>query len=118
MTVRAIRGAIQLDHDSRDEVESRTKELLTRIIADNGLTPDEVVFVLFTSTTDITSGFPAAAVPDAGLPGVPRMCAVEMDVEGGLPLVIRAVVFAESDTPRSAARHVYLRGAEALVTGR
>lgn len=118
VTFVAIRGAVQLDVDTRDEVELRTVELIQRIMADNALTAPDVVFVLFTCTADITSGFPAAAVPAAGLPEVPRMCAVEMDVEGALPLTLRAVVFAETDMARSAVRHVYLRGAQVLQVRR
>lgn len=115
MTVRAIRGAVQVDADDPDEVVAATGELLERVLAANGLVSDDVVFLLFTATPDLTSQFPAAAVPGAGLAAVPRMCAVEMAVAGSLPRTVRLVLFAEGDVDRSAARHVYLRGARVLA---
>jgi chorismate mutase len=42
------------------------------------------------------------------------MCFVEMDVAGAMQRVIRVLVNAELDTPRSEIQHVYLRGATAL----
>jgi chorismate mutase len=117
VTVRAIRGAVQVVADDPELVVAATRELLAEVVAANHLTPDDVVFLLFTATPDLTSQFPAAAVPAAGLGEVPRMCAVEMAVAGSLPRTVRLVVFAEGDVPRSAARHVYLRGARVLAPG-
>ena len=42
------------------------------------------------------------------------MCAVEMNVSGSLPKVVRAMMHVHSSVPRSGINHVYLRGAEAL----
>ncbi|MGF1646960.1 MAG: chorismate mutase [Kineosporiaceae bacterium] len=117
MTVRAIRGAVQVDSDRPERVAAVTGELLAEVMTVNALTPDDIVFLLFTATPDITSQFPAVAVPGAGLAGVPRMCATEMAVVGSLPRTIRLVVLAEGDVPRSAARHVYLGGASVLAPG-
>jgi chorismate mutase len=117
VTVRAIRGAVQVDSDARDEVVAATCDLVSEVMTANGLSVDDVVFILFTATPDITSEFPAAAVPRVGLGAVPRMCAVEMAVEGSLPRTVRLVLFAEGDVPRSAVRHVYLRGASVLSQG-
>jgi chorismate mutase len=117
VTVRAIRGAVQVDADDPDHVVAATGELLSEVMTANALTADDLVFLLFTATPDLTSQFPAAAVPGAGLAAVPRMCAVEMAVAGSLPRTVRLVAFAEGDTPRSAARHVYLRGARVLAPG-
>lgn len=117
MTVRAIRGAVQVAGDEPDQVVAATEELLREVVTRNALSPDDVVFLLFTATPDLTSQFPAAAVPGAGLAAVPRMCAVEMAVAGSLPRTVRLVVIAEGDVPRSAVRHVYLGGARVLAPG-
>ncbi|MGF1663534.1 MAG: chorismate mutase [Kineosporiaceae bacterium] len=117
MTVRAIRGAVQVDADDPAQVVAATGELLAEVMAANSLSADDIVFLLFTATPDLTSQFPAAAVPGAGLAAVPRMCAVEMAVAGSLPRTVRLVVLAEGDPPRSAVRHVYLRGARVLASG-
>ena len=42
------------------------------------------------------------------------MCAVEIDVAGALPRVVRVMVHAHSDLSLEAARHIYRRGAEVL----
>ena len=114
MTVRAIRGATQVAGDDADAVRAATAELLSAVVAENALDAADVVFILFTATPDLVSAFPAAAVADSLMADVPRLCAVEMDVAGALQRVIRLVLFAEGDTPRNDARHVYLGAATAL----
>jgi chorismate mutase len=42
------------------------------------------------------------------------MCAVEMNVAGSMPRVIRLMALVECDTPRKYILHTYLRGAVAL----
>lgn len=106
-----------MDADTREQVVDATRDLLSEVMAANALTADDIVFILFTATADLTSEFPAAAVPGLGLGAVPRMCAVEMAVEGSLPRTVRLVLFAEGDVARSLARHVYLRGAAVLSPG-
>ena len=54
MTVRAIRGAIQVDADDRDAILEGTAELVTAVTSRNDLTPDDVISVLFTVTPDLT----------------------------------------------------------------
>ncbi len=103
--------------DDAAAVVEATAELLSAVVADNGLRADEIVFILFTATQDLHSAFPAAAVTGAGLSEVPRLCATEMDVAGAMPRVVRLVLFAEAEQPRSDVRHVYLGGAVALRPG-
>ncbi|CAB4555385.1 unannotated protein [freshwater metagenome] len=114
MSIRAIRGAIQLDVDERAHLIKSTAELLTKILHDNNVNESQLISILFTASPDITSEFPALAARELGLGDVPLMCFVEMDVAGALPRVIRVLVNVESDTPRSEIHHVYLRGATAL----
>jgi chorismate mutase len=42
------------------------------------------------------------------------ICAQELDITGAVPRVVRVLIHAESDRPRSGIHHVYLRGAEVL----
>ncbi|NQW72564.1 MAG: chorismate mutase, partial [Actinobacteria bacterium] len=44
----------------------------------------------------------------------PLLCAQEIGVEGALERVVRILIHANTDKPRSAIQHVYLRGAEVL----
>ena len=111
MVVRAVRGAIQVDRDDPADIIAGTRELLTEIVRRNGLDPADLISIVFTVTQDLTSCVPAGAARDLGLTDVPLLCATEVDVPGALPRVVRLLAHVESDRPRSAVRHVYLRGA-------
>ncbi len=112
--MRAVRGATCLSANDADEMREAVVELLRAIIERNGISTDDLVSVILTSTPDLTCAFPAAFARDMGLVDVPLMCAQEIDVEGALPRVVRVMVHADIDAPRGDIKHVYLRGAEAL----
>ncbi|MDF5755924.1 chorismate mutase [Spongiactinospora sp. TRM90649] len=112
--VRAIRGATQIDSDDREAILSAVTELVSEVMSRNELTTDDVISVIFTSTPDLTSEFPALAARKLGFHDVPLICASEIDVPGALPRVVRLMAHVESDRPRQQIHHVYLRGAVAL----
>lgn len=112
--IRALRGATQLQADDADEMTEAVVELMSELLARNDLGLDALVSVIFTSTPDLHSAFPAAAARTLGIGDVPLLCAQELEVAGALPRVVRVMVHAELDRPRSEICHVYLRGAEAL----
>jgi len=114
MALRAIRGAIQLDVDEREHLVKSTAELLTKTLHANEIENGQLVSILFTSTPDITSEFPAVAARELELGDVPLMCFVEMDVVGAMQRVIRILIMVESEKARSEIQHVYLRGAQSL----
>jgi chorismate mutase len=114
MAVRAIRGAIQIDGDSRDDVLEGSAELVTAVLKRNELTSDDIISILFTATPDLTAEFPAYAARLLGLTDVPLMCAVEIAVPGAMPRVLRLLAHVETDLKRADLHHVYLRGAAAL----
>ena len=114
MAVRAIRGATQVGVNSKEEILGATTELVTEVMARNGLTTDDVVSVLFTATPDLTAEFPALAARKLGFHEVPLLCASEINVPHALPRVIRLIAHVETARPRSAIQHVYLRGATVL----
>ena len=114
MTVRAIRGATQLERDEREHLFERTAELVREVLAANDLRTDQLISIVFTCTPDLRSDFPAAAAREMGMGDVPLMCAVEIDVPGALPHVVRLMAHANVETPRSEIRHVYLHGATVL----
>jgi chorismate mutase len=114
MTVRAVRGAVQINADQRDAILEGTAELVTEVMARNELTPGDVISVLFTATPDLTAEFPALAARKIGFQDVPLICATEIAVPGAMPRVVRLMAHVETDRPRSAIQHVYLRGAAAL----
>lgn len=114
MTVRAIRGATTLDRDEREHLYERTQELVEAMLADNGITTEHLISVFFTCTPDIVSDFPAAAARELGFGDVPLMCAQEMAVPHALPRVVRVMMHANLDRPRSQVVHSYMHQAVAL----
>ena len=114
VSVRAIRGAVQVDANDRAALLEGTTELVTEVMTRNELVPDDVISVLFTTTPDLTAEFPALAARKLGFQDVPLLCASEIAVPGAMPLVVRLLMHVETDRPRSALQHVYLRGAAAL----
>ena len=114
MAVRAVRGAVQISGNDRDEILAGTTELVTEVMSRNELSTEDVISVLFTATPDLTAEFPALAARKLGFQEVPLLCASEIDVPGAMPRVVRLMMHVETTKPRSALQHVYLRGATAL----
>lgn len=114
MTVRAIRGATQLEVDDREHLFERTIELVSEVVRQNDLAHEDLVSILFTCTPDLTSDFPATAAREMGMGDVPLMCSVEIDVAGAMPRVVRLMVHVNLERPRDQVRHVYLHGATGL----
>lgn len=115
MRLHALRGAISVERNDADEILSRTTELMHELLERNELTPDDVVSCLFTATPDLNAAFPAAAARSMGFAQVPLMCAVEIDVPGALPKIIRVLAHYHSGHEHRA-QHVYLGRAKALRT--
>jgi chorismate mutase len=111
---RGVRGATTVESVDRETVLRATRELLALMIRANGIETEDVASALFTTTTDITSVFPATAARQLGWLDVPLMCGHEMNVEGALTRCIRVLVHWNTTTPQHAIRHVYLREARAL----
>lgn len=114
MSLRAIRGAVQVRANTSAAINEGVKELIGEIMRSNSLTPSEVISVFFTSTPDLTAAFPAAACREIGFESVPLIGAVEVDVPGALDKVIRVMVHCESTRPKESILHIYLHGAQAL----
>ncbi|MGP3980050.1 chorismate mutase [Streptomyces sp. KR80] len=114
MTVRAIRGAIQVERDEELHLLESVKTLLKKIMYANDLSPDDLISVVFTSTPDLVSAFPAAAAREMGLDHVPLMCAQELNIVGALPRMVRILAHVQTHRKSSDIRHIYLGGAAAL----
>lgn len=114
--VRALRGATTLDVDERLHLLERTGELVTALLARNGLVEDDLVSIVFTATDDVHSAFPAEAAREAGIRHVPLLCARELAIEGAVPRCVRILVHAYTTRGPQELRHVYLHGARQLRT--
>lgn len=116
MRVRAIRGATTVDVDTREEVIARTQNLIDALFERNGITEDDLISIIFTSTDDIHSAFPAEAARVAGITHVPLLCARELEIVGGIERCIRILVHAYTGRGPLELRHPYLHGARQLRT--
>jgi len=113
-TVRAVRGATQVVADERETVLAATRELVGEVLDRNGLTPQDVVSIVFTATRDLTAVAPALAARQLGLHDVALICAQEMWVEGSMPRVVRLLAHVETVRRRDEVVNVYLNGTEVL----
>lgn len=112
--IRAIRGATTCEVDTPEEITSVTVELLQEILERNSLAHDDIISILFTTTTDLTSTFPATAARTIGMGDIPLICASEIAVPGSMPLCVRVMLHVYSDAEKSSIRHVYLKKAQSL----
>lgn len=111
---RAIRGATTAEANTAEDILEATDELLQTVLALNEMTADDLVSLIFTTTTDLNATFPAVAARKMGLDQIPLMCSHEMDVPGALDRVVRVMIHVNTDKPASEIKHVYLRRATVL----
>ena len=114
MAVRAVRGATQLEEDSREHMLERVAEMVLDVMAANELEVDDFISVIFTATSDLVSEFPAYAARRLGFGDVPLICARELEIAGSMPRVVRMMAHVETDLARGEVTHVYLHGAANL----
>lgn len=109
--MKAIRGATTVTRDDPALIGEAVKELLVEIKSANALEKEDIVAIIFSSTKDLRSAYPAKAAREAGFEGCPLFSAEEPDVEGALPLCIRAMLFVDKDF---SPKHIYLNEAKKL----
>lgn len=111
MTV--IRGATTVSADNKEEISASVKDLLDEIFSVNFLNKEDVRVFVFSLTTDIHSYHPAKAARECGYDFAPLFAAIEPEIEGGLKLCIRVMIFVENALDFKA-KHVYQKGAKVL----
>ena len=114
MQLRGIRGATTAGENSKAEILSATRELLSRMIAENKFSVDEIATAIFTVTADLDAEFPAVAARELGWDETPLLCANEVNVPGSLPKCIRVLLLVNTDKNQSEVKHIYLREATNL----
>jgi chorismate mutase len=103
----AVRGAAQAEANDGEAILDATTELMRELLERNGLEPEAIVSVIFTTTEDLDAEFPAVAARNLGLDAVPLLCCREIPVPGSMPRVIRAMVHHYAPAGHLPA-HVYL----------
>jgi len=120
LPVRGIRGATTAETNTADAITEATDELLRELVRVNGVDPEDVAFVNFTTTADLDAEYPALAARRMGWLDVPLLCGQEMRVKmpnpRGVARCIRILLLINTPRPQSAMRFVYLRGADAIKT--
>jgi chorismate mutase len=112
--LRAIRGAITCDANTKAEIDAKTTRLIEEILSRNELDHDALVSILFTATEDLSAEFPATAARAIGLGDVPLLCARELSIDHGMARVVRVLMHCYTEKERNELHHVYLEGARAL----
>ncbi len=111
---RGVRGATTVEEDTRDAILSATRELLGQMIEANGIHRDDIASVVFTTTRDLASEYPARAARQLGWHDVALLCAHEMDVPHALKRCIRILLHWNTDKLASEIQHIYTKGAANL----
>ena len=109
-----IRGATTIERDCKEDIFLAVKELIDEIFLVNRVNKEEVRLVVFSLTTDIHAYHPAKAARECGYDFAPLFAAIEPEIDGGLKLCIRLMVFVERNMENRNIKHVYQRGAKVL----
>jgi chorismate mutase len=113
--IRGIRGATTISEDSSEIIHLETERLVIEMAKQNSIHPEQVASVIISTTTDISSAFPAKAV--RSIPEwtyVPVMCTHEMDVPGAMGSCIRVLMHVNTNLSQKELHHVYLNEATTL----
>ena len=92
-----IRGATTIERDEKEEIQAAVKELLDKITLSNRIEKSEILSIVFSSTSDIHAYYPAKAAREAGYESSSLFSAMEPEIDGGLPLCIRVMLFLEKN---------------------
>lgn len=103
-----MRGAVVVREDTPEEICKQVEVLLRQAFEVNRISPEDLISLIFTATSDLRSSFPAAeARKSFDLGDVPLLCARELEVEGSMKGVIRVLIHFYTDLSREDVRHVY-----------
>ncbi|MDF2635720.1 MAG: chorismate mutase [Pelosinus sp.] len=112
--LRGIRGAITVDKNESVEIIERVTELLAAIVQANTFELEDIGAIIFSSTPDVNSTFPAIAARNLGWTEVPLFGTQEIDSPNGVPYCIRVLILLNTELPQKAIKHIYLREAVVL----
>jgi chorismate mutase len=113
-SVKAIRGATQVEANSAQSIGLATQELLRQMLKANQILVEDVISVIFTVSPDLNAAFPASSAREVGFSDTPLLCAVEIGVPGALERVIRILMHCNAQSTSAPISHIYLHGAKSL----
>lgn len=114
MMFRGVRGATTATANTPEAILSVTIELLREMIRVNAIEEEYVASVIFTTTPDLNTVFPAQAARDFGWHRTALLGCQEMDNPKGVPRCIRILIHWNTPKKLDEITHVYMHGAERL----
>lgn len=113
--LRGIRGATTVKSNTKEDIGQAARTLVTKILSLNGIRNTDIGAIIFSSTKDLTAGFPATGLRQLkGFRLVPLFDTIEPDIEGSLQMCLRVLILVETDIDPEKICHVYLEGAQKL----
>ena len=109
----AVRGAICLAADTRDDMQRAVERLVPALLETNGIKTDDIVSIIFSQTFDLRSASPASCLRRLGFAATPLFCTQEARYSGELERVVRVLITFRGRRS-SPAKPLYLNGAEQL----
>lgn len=110
--MKSIRGAIASIPNDEFKIIEASKKLITSIIEINNIKEDDIVFALFSVTSDLNKAFPARAFREIGFTSVACLDSVAPKVDNDLSGCIRILLTVNKNLQNT--KHVYLNDAKKL----
>jgi len=112
-TTAALRGATTVEIDEKTEIDKAILELFETLLQENKIEEKDILYIMFTQTSDLQSRNPAAALRASGYGSdIPLFCSQEVEITGMMKKVIRVLIVFK--TSKSNLSPVYLRRAANL----
>jgi len=110
----SVRGATTISSDSKNEVEDKTTNLLNTIIDSNNINKNNILFIIFSTTNDIKSYYPATvARTKLNLNNTALFSTEEPNINGSLKNCIR-ILLVYKDSNNKLPKYIYQEGAKNL----
>ena len=114
LQLKGLRGATTCQNNSSQAIDSAVSELVSELVTRNGLTPEDIVSITFSVTSDLDACFPASiARRQPGWENVALLDCQQMFVSGDLKHCIRMLAMAWLPTDKPP-QHPYLGEAKTL----
>ena len=114
MITKGIRGAITVENNSEDAIESATIELLEELIKKNNIKTNLISHAIFTLTEDLNAEFPAKfARKHLNWENVAMMCFNELNVSNSIKKCMRVLIVVNCEE-NFIPEFVYLKDAKNL----
>lgn len=110
----AVRGAVQLERDDREEFCAAVNRLVATLLARNTISESDIVSVVFSQTRDLVSANPAACLRRSGYSDTALFCTQEPEYPDSLPRVVRVLITFNTEAQAAKPEPAYLDGAEQL----